>query len=83
MLSFLMGLVRGIVGFLVSVLPVDPLLDSLTLVDEVRTGIGWLNFFIPVGDMLGIFTIWLGLLVLWTAVDWMLSLSSKWVMHGD
>lgn len=73
MLDFLLGLVNGIVGFLNGVLPNSPLSGFVTGVDTLRMGLGWLNWFFPVGDCLILFGAWVALLLAYTAVQFFLS----------
>lgn len=72
MLDFLLGLVNGLVAFLNGVLPNSPLSGFVTGVDTLRMGLGWLNWFFPVGDCLVLFGAWIGLLLVFTAVQFLL-----------
>lgn len=59
MLDFLVEFLRSVLGSVVSLLPASPLesvYGSLAIVGE---GLGWLNWFVPVGTLLGIMTAWL------------------------
>ena len=80
MLNFLVGLLKGLASFLNSVLPDSPFSDFVTSVDALQLGLGWLNWFFPVGDCLLLFAAWLALLLVWAAVDFALSKASKTVM---
>ena len=73
MLSWLASLLSGILGFFNDVLPDSPFTDVLQGSNDLQTGLAWLNWLIPVGDMLGIFLAYLAVLLVWAAVDFALS----------
>lgn len=73
MLSFLAGLLRGILGFLSGVLPNSPFQDVISGIDNLQLGLGWLNWVMPVGDCLLIFGLWLTAALVWAAVDFALN----------
>ena len=73
MLSFLSTLLSGILGFLNSVLPDSPFADVLQGAQDLQTGLAWLNWLVPIGDLLGIFVAYLAVLLLWAAADYVLS----------
>lgn len=50
MLSFLSGLLSGILNLLGTLLPDSPFKDMAEVPESINTGIGWLNWFFPVGD---------------------------------
>lgn len=58
MLTFLAELLGGFINLLTGVLPQSPF-QNITLGEGVGTALGWLNWIVPVGDMLGIFALWL------------------------
>lgn len=58
MLGFLVDLLGGFVSLLTGVLPQSPFQD-ITLGEGIDTALGYLNWIIPVGDMLGVFALWL------------------------
>lgn len=58
MIGFLGGILGGLVRLLIGVLPLSPF-QGITLGEGFDTAIGWLNWVVPVNDMLGIFTLWL------------------------
>ena len=68
MLSFLADLISGLLGFLNSFLPDSPFRDFLTSTESLQLGLGWLNWFVPIGQMLTFFALYLGLLVVWVGV---------------
>lgn len=77
MISMIVGMITGIVGWLNGILPNSPFQDLLTGNNAILTGIGWLNWFIPVGDLLAIFGLYLAALLLWVGVDFALSSAGK------
>lgn len=58
MLEFIVGFFEGIYHTLTGILPVSPF-QGISFSDAVGTALGWLNWLVPVGDMLGIFSLWL------------------------
>lgn len=58
---------KGILETIISVLPQSPFTGVIiTLQDEMsQTAISYLNWFIPVGDILGILTYWLSAITLY------------------
>lgn len=62
MLSAIIGLFTGIVGWLNQILPESPF-KNLTLPSGVQQGLGWMNWAVPMGDMLALMSAVLALLV--------------------
>lgn len=58
MLQLLVGIFSGLVGFLSGVLPTSPF-QGITLPESVGVALGWLNWLVPVNDMLRVFAAWL------------------------
>ena len=79
MLSWLSTLLSGILGFFNDVLPDSPFQDVLQGAEDLQMGLAWLNWLIPVGDMLGIFLAYLAVLLIWAAVDFAFSKGEKGV----
>lgn len=77
MLAFLADFLGGIVGFLVRFLPDSPLRAFGDVLEGASLGIGWLNWVIPIGPMLGVFTAWLVALLAWYGVRMVLTHGSK------
>ena len=73
MLSFLTGLISGICTFLNNVLPDSPFQGVVEGAQGMQLGLGWLNWFVPVGDLILIFGGWLAVLLIWAAVDFALT----------
>lgn len=77
MLKFLMDFLGGIFGWLSSVLPDSPIQEVVDGFQTAGTAIAWLNWFVPVTDMLLIFGAFLAVLVVWYAVSTALGGSLK------
>lgn len=58
MLALLVGLFSGIVHILTGVLPTSPF-QGITLPESVDMALGWLNWLVPVNDMMRVFGAWL------------------------
>lgn len=76
MISAILGLLTGIVGWLVSHLPESPFtnlafgdIGGLTL----GTMLGWVNWLIPMQDMLALFMLWLVACVAFVAARWLIN----------
>lgn len=57
MIDYVSGLLSGFVGFFVSFLPVSPF-AGIELEETFSTGLGWLNWLVPFGDIVNLFTAW-------------------------
>lgn len=68
MLSFLADFVTGLLWLLDRFLPNSPFRDFITSMDSLTLGLSWLNWFVPIGQMLTFFALYLGLLVVWVGV---------------
>lgn len=66
MLIIFARLVRMFVNLCLSMLPASPF-QGFVLPELVETGLGWLNWLVPIGDMLGLLELWL-----LAAAAWML-----------
>lgn len=73
MLEFVTSLISSVCGFLASVLPDSPFADIANGASSLGTGIGWFNWFVPVGDLILIFGAWIAALLLWAAIQWVLT----------
>lgn len=69
LLGFLSGLLGGLLDFLTGFLPASPFADVITGMGSLGQGIGWLNWFLPVGDLLAIFGLWIAAALVWAVVD--------------
>lgn len=68
MISFLSNLLTTILGFLGDFLPDDPFESFIQANDSLQLALGWLNWFVPVGDFLLVFGAWVAALGVWIAV---------------
>lgn len=59
MLDMLVEFLRSALSGLVSLLPQDPFVDVFSGFGALSQGLGWLNWFVPVGALLGIMSVWL------------------------
>lgn len=62
MIAAILGIFNTLADILNSVLPASPFQD-LTLPNTVLTGLGWLNWVLPIGDMLTLMGVVLALLI--------------------
>lgn len=69
MLSVIFGFVGGILDFLNNVLPDSPFQGLIEESNAVTLGLGWLNWLLPVGDMMLIFAAYLVVLLAYFAVS--------------
>ena len=67
MVSLVVELVASVVSLLVSVLPVSPF-QQLAFGDAPPAALGWLNWLVPIGDMLTLLSAWAVALLLWRLV---------------
>lgn len=59
MLDMLVGFLRSVLGGIVSLLPQSPFEQFYSTFSLLQTGLGWLNWFVPVGSLLAIMLVWL------------------------
>lgn len=69
-MEFLAGLVEVAIGWL----PESPFVD-LPEFSQFRQIMSWINYFVPVGTMLSIFTVYLAAVAVWYAVRWILRIA--------
>lgn len=77
MLSFLNSLFSGLFGFLNQLLPGNPLSGMLAVSDNMRVGLGWLNWLVPLQGMVAMATIWLMACVAVVGVKLAISISRR------
>ena len=53
MLAAILGLFQGIAGWLTQILPESPF-TNMAIPEGMQQGLGWLNWFLPLGDMLAL-----------------------------
>lgn len=59
MLDMVVEFLRSVLGGLVSLLPQSPFEQFYGSFQFAAQGLGWLNWFVPVGTLLGIMAVWL------------------------
>lgn len=69
MLSILLSLFGSLLSWLASVLPASPFASLSLSLSGVANALGWLNWVVPVGDMLTLFAAWLACVAVWQAVS--------------
>ena len=79
MISAIVGLISGVVGWLASVLPDSPFAGILEGAQGLQTGLAWLNWLVPIGQFGAVFAAYLTVLLIWTAIDAALNNSIKGV----
>lgn len=72
MIAFLLRMVGGLFSWLASVLPVSPFSGMSLALGGMADALGWLNWVVPVGDMLALFLVWLAAAVIWQVVQFVL-----------
>lgn len=70
------AILTGILLLFKNLLPVSPFAD-LALPAAMDTGLGWLNWIFPIGDMLGIFSIWLLAAATWAIVTALIRIARR------
>ena len=68
MLSWISGFLGGIFGWLASVLPNSPFTGIADGLNGLTLGLGYLNWFIPIGSFGAVFALYLSVLVVWTVI---------------
>ena len=68
MLQAIMGFLGTIFGWLGNLLPDSPLREVATVTQDMALGISWLNWLVPISDMLVILFLWIAACVAITAV---------------
>lgn len=74
MFAFVLQLLNGVAGLAMRFLPQSPVqsfLASQAISLELRA-LGWLNWVVPIHDMLGVFTLWLTAGVIYAAMRYLL-----------
>lgn len=59
MVDAILGFFGLIFGWISSFLPENPFIGVVEILDDMRLGIGWLNWFVPLGEMLSLMALWL------------------------
>lgn len=66
MVSILTQLFGTILGFLDGILPGSPFAEWLAVTDDLLLGLSWLNWVMPMTDMIALMTAWIGVCFLVT-----------------
>lgn len=77
MLSAIAGLLSTVFGWLGSLLPTSPLRDYAVAADNLRLGLAWLNWLLPISEMLVMLALWVAALAAFTAVKIALGVTSS------
>ena len=73
MLGGLAGIFSTIFGWLADVLPDSPFADLAVITADLHLGIAWLNWFLPISEMLDMLIVWIGLCLAVTVVQFVLN----------
>ena len=74
MLSFMSEMLSKFFSMILKVFPTDPFMSTIYILQQIPS-LGWLNWIVPVGDMLKIMTLWLGAIV----VYYIWSVIARWI----
>lgn len=69
MIDVVLELVNGLLTLLNGILPSSPFSGLIESNENVITALGWLNWFVPISDLLVMFSAYLIALLAWQAVD--------------
>lgn len=75
MLQALFGFVSTIFGWLSNLLPDSPFANFAHVTDQMSLGLSWLNWLIPMNEMLAILAIWITACAAITAVRFALDIT--------
>lgn len=67
-MEFLVGMLEGVL----SILPDSPFKDIPNDLGFFTDVMGWINYFVPVGTILSILTVYLGAVLIWYGVRWIM-----------
>ena len=76
MLDAFLGLVGIVFGWLGGLLPDSPFADAVTVTDDLRLGLAWLNWIFPVSEALLMLVAWIAAMAAVTAVKIALRVTS-------
>lgn len=68
MLEAILSLFNSIFGILNGLLPDSPFTDLVQVNEQLLLGLGWLNWLLPLSEMLAMMVVWLGVCVVVVAV---------------
>lgn len=72
MIAFLLNMVSGLLAWLSGVLPHSPFANMSLVLNGVADAIGWLNWVVPVGDMVALLGVWLVAAAVWQVVSFVM-----------
>ena len=72
----LTSLLATVFGFLDGLLPDSPFADAFQVTQQMSLGIGWLNWLMPIGEMLVIMSLWIAACLAITAIRVALEVTS-------
>lgn len=72
MMDFVLDMLKGLLGFVANALPDSPVTQWIGNLDSLQTALGWLNWVFPLGTCVGLFALYLGLLLAWAGVRYLL-----------
>lgn len=75
MLQALFGFVGTIFGWLGNLLPDSPFANYVQVTDQMSLGLSWLNWLIPINEMLVILALWIAACAAITAVRFALDIT--------
>lgn len=59
MIDIILSFLNGILGFLNGILPDSPFTDLIQGNETMLNALGWLNWLVPISDLLAIFSVYL------------------------
>lgn len=69
MIDVILSFLDGILGFLNGLLPDSPFADIIASNEVMLNALGWLNWLVPISDLLGIFSVYLVALLAYQAAS--------------
>ena len=77
MLNGFLTLLGTLFGWLGNLLPDSPFADYMQVTEDMRLGLGWLNWLLPISEMLVLLGLWIAALAIVSAVKVALSITSS------
>lgn len=69
MIDVILSFLNGILGFLNGILPDSPFTDIIEGNETMLNALGWLNWLVPINDLLAIFSVYLVALLAYQAAS--------------
>lgn len=73
MIDGLLAIFNTLFGWVANLLPSSPFAEWVQISENMRMGLGWLNWFCPIADMVQMLLVWIGLAVAVTALKMFLN----------